>query len=303
MFETVGQTISVEDVVWCYRMFLGRLPESEAVVESWRGRFDDIKAMAEEFMKSAEHKDWSRITAGYESDIVLYSKARHGFFFPIQLSSPRQVREHGLYDYEPEECDALKRLVRPGMTCIDLGAREGWMTCVMAASTGPDGHVISFEPGSSRHVLERAKETNAFTWVDIVDKAVGDRDGKVRYREEDIQITDSDGPSTIVIPMVTLDTFFDERERPIDVIKLDIEGAEHVALKGGERLLRKDKPALLIEINESQQQIVSKSSTRDLLNYLIGIGYGAFDLKIEPIESEIIVQRAMRAEIFSIIIK
>jgi hypothetical protein len=64
-------------------------------------------------------------------------------------------------------------------------------------------------------------------------------------------------------------------------IKLDIEGAELLALQGGWRLLSRDQPVILCEIDYVGLARVSRASPQDLFDYLGTFGYAAFEIRFD----------------------
>ena len=68
------------------------------------------------------------------------------------------------------------------MTVFDVGARVGIYTIAAATAVGPDGHVTAFEP-SARNValLRRHLELNRITNADVIEMAVGQTAGTVRF--------------------------------------------------------------------------------------------------------------------------
>lgn len=54
--------------------------------------------------------------------------------------------------YEPDLARYLKKILRPGMTCIDAGANVGYLALLMAKYAGPQRRVISLEP--TKHTFD-----------------------------------------------------------------------------------------------------------------------------------------------------
>jgi FkbM family methyltransferase len=157
--------------------------------------------------------------------------------------------------YEPEVCAAIKRLVRPGDSCADVGANIGYMTLLIASQCGPSGHVKAFEPLPENIALLLGNVAlNQFSnRVEVINAAVSD--GKLS------QVFLYEGNSTfefsllpregheggVEVPAVTLDQEFPSGMR-LDFVKFDIEGAESAALVGMRRVLAEQRPICLLEI-------------------------------------------------------
>ncbi|HSU65924.1 MAG TPA: FkbM family methyltransferase [Tepidisphaeraceae bacterium] len=181
---------------------------------------------------------------------------------------------------------ALERLIRPGMVCMDVGANLGEMALHMAGRVGPSGRVYAFEPVPS--VMDRlrlhAERNQVQAILEPVPLALSDRCG-----EEEIAFAGADAdnqglaslvqggrPETShhqIIPTSTLDEFVSSRgiER-LDLIKVDIQGAEMRFLAGAEQTLRRYGPELLIEISPDDLAGAGANS-RDLCLRIESLGY------------------------------
>ena len=149
--------------------------------------------------------------------------------------------------YEPELA-ALDHLVRPAAVAVDVGASYGIYTCVLARLVGPAGRVYAFEPAAeAAAVLRRNVERHGLGWVTVHQTACADAPGAAILRHEpdpgrNWLAASGDGEP---VPVVRLD---DVVERA-DFIKLDVERAEELVLRGAGRLLETSRPAILFEIN------------------------------------------------------
>jgi FkbM family methyltransferase len=148
----------------------------------------------------------------------------------------------------------LRTLVHPGNTVLDVGANIGIYTEFLAALVGPSGRVIAFEP-EPRNVQRLRSATRDLRQVTVVHAGVGPRSGTLRlFVADDLNVDhrtyETDDPSRRVIEVraIALDEYLSEQGSRVDVIKMDIQGAEIGALQGARQLLaRPDAPALLLE--------------------------------------------------------
>lgn len=158
---------------------------------------------------------------------------------------------------EAKTLAAFLALLRPGATVLDVGANIGLYTLSVAARVGPQGHVLAFEPdpAAARRLRENVA-LNAFGNVTVVEAAATDACGTLPlHRAGDSECSslfDSGlAASASAVRVTTIDT---EVERAglarVDLLKLDVEGAELHALRGAQRLLTgPDPPPLLVEAN------------------------------------------------------
>jgi hypothetical protein len=79
------------------------------------------------------------------------------------------------------------------------------------------------------------------------------------------------GHETVTVPVVALDAR--ELRRPVAFIKADIEGAEPLAFRGADRLLREDRPVVLSELHPLQLERVSGVSPAAFIAEMRGRGY------------------------------
>ena len=159
---------------------------------------------------------------------------------------------YGLYKgwSDREERKLLDGLITPGMTVLDIGANIGIYTEFLAKLVGPSGRVVAFEP--ERRNLERLRRaTQKYRHVEVVHAAVSDHSGTIKlYVADDLNVDHrSYAPKreSVEVVAIALDDFFAKRDG-VDLIKMDIQGAELAAVRGARRLLESDHaPIILFE--------------------------------------------------------
>ena len=153
---------------------------------------------------------------------------------------------------EPGTGDVLRRLVRPGMVVADVGANIGLLTLVMAWATGPTGRVLAFEPEATpRSNLEKMKHLNGLSWVEVRDQAVGAAAGRLTFHVSDIighsslyALPETEGSRAIEVEVVRLDEAAPGGR--MDVVKIDVEGAELDVLAGLSGLIARNKDLAIV---------------------------------------------------------
>jgi FkbM family methyltransferase len=166
----------------------------------------------------------------------------------FKVAEPSE-RQYITGPYEPAVVEALESAVRPGMTCVDAGAHIGYMTLIMVRAAGPTGCVVAFEPSETN--CGRLRENLALNSVEnaiVVQAFVSAGEGLAHL---------ADGPSSFehhldvaggeleTAPSVALDGYFADRK--VDFVKLDVEGADELAVEGMRRILAEDRPTVLLE--------------------------------------------------------
>lgn len=152
----------------------------------------------------------------------------------------------GWYDNDwnelPEITELRKIKLIPGSQVFDFGAHQGVVAMMFAREVGVSGNVIVVE--SSRRNADIAAQNatlNGFATIEVVHAAVADKVGTIVFNESlNGQIDDGSGSfGQVVVPSVTVDSLMEKYGQP-DVVILDIEGAECMALSAAGSALASD---------------------------------------------------------------
>lgn len=181
-------------------------------------------------------------------------------------------------EYEPVNAQAFIDSIKPGATIVDIGANIGTFTLLAARAAGDKGQVHAFEPDPENlALLKQNIADNHFSQVSVVPKAVGDQPGSIYLEVEDKdkgggQITHNQ--TGLAVEMITLDAYAAAHQiKQIDVVKIDIEGAELLALKGAKQILSKSKGTVLfMEINP-QASAAFGHGAEELIELLESYGF------------------------------
>ncbi len=196
----------------------------------------------------------------------------------------RQVIIKGCYDAPLHKL--LDRLLQSGMVAFDVGANMGEVALHMGLKVGPHGSVFAFEPAPSQitrlHINIQAN--NLQDVVKVFPIALSNQAGKAEFAFADSQ-KQNQGMGSLVIcdnEVVTLKTVVEtqtlddfvlgERINKIDLIKIDIEGAEMLFLQGGLNTLKTLSPDLIMELSESG----SGQTPFDQIKKLEELGYRVY---------------------------
>ncbi|MDR3740871.1 MAG: FkbM family methyltransferase [Terracidiphilus sp.] len=154
-------------------------------------------------------------------------------------------------NYEEDHLAALPLLVKPGMVVYDVGAHSGYYTLALARMVGATGHVFAFEPESRNvHYLRCHVELNGLRNVTVVQVAVSDKTGMVGF--EDIHFSKK---SQYLVPTMSLDEFIAAGHPLPSFIKMDIEGAEWLAMLGATAILKKAEVAWMLATHSEQIRV------------------------------------------------
>ncbi|PYS47198.1 MAG: hypothetical protein DMF68_16695 [Acidobacteria bacterium] len=184
---------------------------------------------------------------------ALLNLTNHGRGIPWTINGvefridPRQRHRLG-HDYDTLVAAFLRKHVKPGDICLDVGANVGVYVLQFAHWVGPTGKAIAFEPNPlARSILQKHIELNGINeQTQVVPAAVGaaageavlyaaDADGMSRLGSPNQAIADR--VSKITVPVITLDKFCEEESLKPDWLFIDIEGFEIAALAGARELI------------------------------------------------------------------
>ncbi|ADV63867.1 methyltransferase FkbM family [Isosphaera pallida ATCC 43644] len=183
-------------------------------------------------------------------------------------------------------------MIRPGDHVLDIGANIGQYTLLASSAVGPEGRVYAVE--ASPQMAQRLKvniEVNLFSNISVIEAAAWDRDEPLILRPGDFDNAgtasvaapssqsdgSSEGNAAVTIPGRRLDALLEALgcER-IDLIKIDVEGAESRALAGLGRFLTARPPrAIFSEFTCDSTQPEQTAQSQALHRQLVAAGYTA----------------------------
>lgn len=178
---------------------------------------------------------------------------------------------------------AIKRFLQAGQTAIDVGANLGLFTLLMAHRVGREGRVHAFEPNPqifsrlTAHVLKNTFEKT----VTLHRTAVSDRNGALtlftypRHHGLSCIVPRPDLPHEATeVNAVTLDALFEAGEiRTPSFVKIDVEGAELLVLKGARQLVERCRPVIIVEVSPKHQKELFGYAPSQLWTWAQEYGY------------------------------
>jgi FkbM family methyltransferase len=188
------------------------------------------------------------------SEVVVASGGLAGARLLLDMQSQK---DYWLGTYEMELQQAVADWVKPGMVAYDLGANIGYVSLLLARAVGQTGKVFAFEalPANQERLTSNLK-LNSNENIQLVSKAVADTSGATTFLVHSSggmgKLSKSDGgnSNSIIVQATSIDDFvFKSDNPPPQLIKMDIEGGEILALRGMSRLLKEARPVLLIELH------------------------------------------------------
>jgi FkbM family methyltransferase len=203
-----------------------------------------------------------------------YIERRGGFTWSLNPGDSVQQDLFWCGAKDRAELREARRNMPPGGVMFDLGASIGYYSIVIAAELRGDCRVYAFEPNPpTMQRLRKNLEHNAARGVFLCEEGLSDVPGHASIVDVPVDSGSSYLERGEGIPVTTLDLFCSRHgiER-LDLIKIDIEGAELRALRGGYATLKRFRPAILIELNPDALDR-DRSSVRDVVVLLEDLGY------------------------------
>ncbi len=207
--------------------------------------------------------------------------------FKLELT-PNEAMHMGialLGTYNIYETQILKHILKKGDIFLDAGAYvDGWYSFVAAKNVGNTGKVYAIEPSKkyfSRFLsnirLNKTKNiypykiafSNRSGYVTLYDAGL---ESSIIKKNIDKKVRSTNGQEKV--KCMTIDNFLvKEKVKKVDLIKIDVEGADMLVLQGANKLLlRKNAPDLIVEVVDQQLKDAG-SSAEELLAYLNKLGY------------------------------
>lgn len=201
--------------------------------------------------------------------------------------------------FEPAEIAFVRSHLKPGDVVLDLGANAGLYTVIAAQIVGPGGHVYAFEPGRQALALLRNNiALNHLSNVTVIEAAVSNVTGEAAFAVAhdsalsslaDVQRSDQEIAGWETVQTIRVDDAMARYDNPpVSFIKIDVEGAEKLALEGASGLLARAEHLTILFEAFDQNTRAFDYSVRELIDWLRGRGFGVqgFDktLALHPLE-------------------
>ena len=207
------------------------------------------------------------------------TQTKDGRRFSVHLKTGIQTTLYFLGEYEKSITQMVTSVVREGDVCLDVGANFGWYTTLFHKHCGANGQVHSFEPTppTFRELEENYALMGSPKNVFINNLGLGEREDELiinlfeGLNSGHASMSDQNRPDAISYDckVVTLDSYLEQKEVPtVNFVKVDIEGAEMMFLKGAERLFAQTKPPIFLMEMALQQTKNFGYVPNDLIEFM-----------------------------------
>lgn len=214
----------------------------------------------------------------------------------------RMPEDKGIWTgtYEAEFAAAVAAAVRPGSVAYDIGGWHGFFAGLMAAQGARETHVFEPLPENAFRIARLVRLNPRFD-IRLHQCALGDEDGQI-----ELLVAAQTSMAKISSSAFQPDAAADRRHRvelaridtlvargeivPPDIVKMDVEGAEALVLRGATNVLEKHGPAIFAEVH-------SRALLEECSSLLARLGYAVAMIEGDAwtSRSEIFQVRAVRS--------
>jgi FkbM family methyltransferase len=207
-------------------------------------------------------------------------------FFPKNSIIFNRAMNEGFY--EEDHVILMRKLVKPNTTIFDVGANIGLLSIpILAKLDSIQVIAVEASPNSLPYLKKTQQQSNFKDRWTIIEKAVLNQEGEISFHlatkdkaafESILNTQRTSFVNTITVPCTTLDQIWLTVKQPsISFIKIDIEGADLLALQGATACINACKPIILMEW-EKRNIIPFQLQQQDLLTFIKSIDYTLYAL-------------------------
>jgi FkbM family methyltransferase len=217
----------------------------------------------------------------------------------------RWIRAQGVW--EADVMKLLANVLRPGGTFVDVGAHVGFHSVLAAQLVGPAGTVFAVEPAPWAIELLRANVWRHGLGANVLPFAASDEAGTVRLALDDAHRSGAHltgAADAIEIPAARLDELLPNVV--VDVIKIDVEGAEPLVLRGARKLLERS-PRLLAIVEFRDERHLSGERPAEVLEFYRSLGFDLCLLRrngdLAPAGADAVLEQSRREPSFNLVLR
>lgn len=178
----------------------------------------------------------------------------------LNLREGIMTREILLGIYETPKMNLFKRTLKPNMTVIDVGAHRGYFSFLAAKIIEDKGNIYSIEPALTNFSwLKKGVKINKYNSIKLFQLAISNKNGFLKLFEGDKSghhsLTGDMGHGSTVVKVQKLDDFVEENNiKKVDLIKIDVEGADIEVIEGAKKLLQQENLKIVMDIHNIDRE-------------------------------------------------
>lgn len=213
-------------------------------------------------------------------DQVLWHE-EDGLFVPLDPQDPSVSAFIADDNFEPHVTAVLRQLCKPGWTVVDVGANLGYHTLHLSSLVGRSGSVIAVEANPENcHLIDIGVKANHLSNVRIVPCGLSKEPGWSYFSPHigtNGGLLGATSATSLLevatmVPLLRMDDIVSSCSR-VDLIKVDVEGAEGLVLAGATETITHHRPFIVSEFSCEMTRRVSTMEPVEYLNSLADLGY------------------------------
>lgn len=250
---------NVKNIDASFATLQNQIEDLKSYISSERTRlFEDMDAILKYKLKKLESLLATQPLYIGNNKFILIRHADMDLVIPSEEAGLiSYITRHGVDFIEPGTRSVITRRLAPGDVAVDVGANCGIHSIDMARAVGTDGAVYAFEPAPSMvAALKYTALLSGFRHMHIIAKAVIDKGEpetidlySIGHSPENSIFPVFDAEESLVqstpVETCSLDGFFPPGSR-VDLVKMDVEGAEPLVFAGMQRVIRENKQIKLV---------------------------------------------------------
>jgi FkbM family methyltransferase len=237
----------------------------------------------------------------FETDKIAYKKFGD-FVLYFDINDHIIVEQFLQEYYEKSTTILLSKVVKKGMTVVNIGANMGYFTLLLSKLVGNKGKVFAFEPFLNNvKFIEKNVRSNNCNNVEIIPKAISQKSGKTKLWLKGsgswnfISTKELERLDHVQIETTSIDEFFKENQN-VDFVMMDAEGSEKFILDGMTKTIENNpKLQIITEYNPYILELAG-SSGKEFLDKIEEMGFLIHLIneeisEIEPITKEVLLKQ------------
>jgi FkbM family methyltransferase len=261
---------SPKEVISVYNKLLGRMPNKDERIhwEVMKVQTNTINRVLNQSYEYQQKLLSKELVLVHLSDFSIYAMTSD-----INIGNYIIQSKH----YETHVTSILSKTLESGSVFLDLGANIGYFSLLASGIVGSSGKVISFEPNTQNlQLLYSSILENKFNNIYTYPFAVSDTNQILKITSFGsngfLDTPESDQLNCQFTQSIVLDKILQNEDR-INVIKMDIEGYEPLALNGMQDIINTHRPIIITEFSPWHIEHRSKSNPQDYLREILKNGY------------------------------
>ena len=272
-----SNSADINDIYYCFRLILGRNPNPEECKGHSGMVGVDLTEVVKSYVQSMEFQNRNLLKPSLSEVAIIEKSSFNVCCDPKDHGVGRVV---AIGEYEPHITKIFRTYLKPNMRVLDIGANIGFFSLLSASLVGKNGAVFAVEPNMKNcRFIQASKDLNNFTNISIMQFAAHSSSGVLSNNSSFSNGTTSRPSLNLDILMtsnlvaaIQLDNIKDF-DNGIDLIKVDVEGAEYNALLGAKELISKHRPIIITEFSPGAMPNISGVNGLTYLKFICSFGY------------------------------